>query len=507
MKKNYSFLVLLAILLLGAFLRFHKLGENSFVADEFLDINSSYAYTQTGEWKNWDFNFEKINTDNEFAPRDERAWAYKWQAATLFRFLPPTENTARSVSAFWGILTILLIYLVAKDFTRNKTIALLSAFLFAVSLDGIEFDRKLRMYAMFFPIFLAFSWTLFRFLEKEYSGENKLLRIVWNKTSLNAFYLLPALLLGALSFHLHLLTVNIVFILAGYILTLVIWKLKEKKKLEINKYTFLLGLGLVLLIFSLLFFQEKVSPALAGLGLTSHWSYVSKVLSDYQAPLLAIFFILFGIYYLWKKANLKKETLWLSWSFLGILILAVFFWDRNAGNQYIFFVQSFKIILVATGIYGLADFLRNNFSKNKSKIFGASLALSFLLLPNFGYFFQKDNFYNQTSASDNPRYREIFAYFKKNKTASDVLIARNFRNYYFAGEKVPVFDFGGELDKNKITLERLEKIIAENPSGWMIFSDNDEVFITKEAQSFIEEKMEKINNIQVRGKVSVYRWK
>jgi len=46
-KKNVI-LLLIVILALGTFLRFYKLGDNSFVADEFLDINSTYAYTQTG---------------------------------------------------------------------------------------------------------------------------------------------------------------------------------------------------------------------------------------------------------------------------------------------------------------------------------------------------------------------------------------------------------------------------------------------------------------------------
>jgi hypothetical protein len=50
-KKNL-YVALLVIIILGAFLRFYKLGNNSFVADEFLDINSSYAYFKTNVWQN-----------------------------------------------------------------------------------------------------------------------------------------------------------------------------------------------------------------------------------------------------------------------------------------------------------------------------------------------------------------------------------------------------------------------------------------------------------------------
>lgn len=75
-----------AIVILGAVLRFYDLGGNAFVADEFLDINSSYGYFKTGAWHAWDFNMEKPSDIDVFAPRDERAWMYKWQAAQLFRF-------------------------------------------------------------------------------------------------------------------------------------------------------------------------------------------------------------------------------------------------------------------------------------------------------------------------------------------------------------------------------------------------------------------------------------
>jgi len=42
-KKNL-YIMLITIILLGAFLRFYKLGNNAFVADEFFDINFRLAY-------------------------------------------------------------------------------------------------------------------------------------------------------------------------------------------------------------------------------------------------------------------------------------------------------------------------------------------------------------------------------------------------------------------------------------------------------------------------------
>jgi hypothetical protein len=177
------------------------------------------------------------------------------------------------------------------------------------------------------------------------------------------------------------------------------------------------------------------------------------------------------------------------------------------GEQYIFFIQSFEMILIAAGIYGTAIFLQENSSRYGRKIFWTTIIISLLVLPNYAYFFQENNAYQQTSKSENPNYRSVFSVFlKKNKKPGDVLITRDFRNYYWSGQKVKTFDFGGELSAEKFNLEDLQKIMAENPSGWFIFSDNDKDYISEDAQKFAEDNLEKINAIAVRGGISVYRW-
>ena len=64
--KNKILLILFAIVLLGAVLRLYNLGEKSFVADEFLGVNTVYGYLQTGDWIRWDFNFEKPYEDKAY---------------------------------------------------------------------------------------------------------------------------------------------------------------------------------------------------------------------------------------------------------------------------------------------------------------------------------------------------------------------------------------------------------------------------------------------------------
>lgn len=505
-KKNI-YAALIIVILLGTFLRFYKLGNNSFVADEFLDINSSYAYFKTHQWQNWDFNFGKVNANNVFEARDERAWVYRWQVAELFNVFPLTESTARTISVLWGILTIVLIYYIGTYFTKKRTIGLISAFLFAISIDGIEFDRKLRMYAMFLPVYLVFSWLLFQFLEGKYKGKISLLKTINDKWDINPLYLIPALLAGILSLATHQLTVNIVFVIGFYLLFwgVLNWK---KNKSYFNKYSLFFGLGILGIIAASVIAPKTIGASAAGLVFfTSHWEYIRISLSDFSNGIVAFIFLILGIYFLAKKQDMPKEGSFLVMSFFVVLFSAILLWGRNVGNQYIFFIKPFGIILIASGIYLAAQFFKDNLKNYGKKAYLTTIILSLVILPNYAYFFEtRDNTYNQTSESNNPNYRKIFTYFKKAKKDGDVLITRNFRNYYWSGAKVKVIDFGGELSKEKLSLADIQNISSSNPTGWFIISNNDETYIAGDAVDYIVKNFQRVSNPQVRGDVKVYRW-
>jgi hypothetical protein len=504
LNKKSVIWVLLAIVVLGAFLRFYKLGEVSFVADEFLDVNASYGYFQTGTWHAWDFNLGQLSERVNDAS-DQRAWIYRAQVASLFHFFAPTEATARAVSAGWGVLSILLLYGVATDLTKKRMIGLLSATLFAVSVSAIEMDRHLRMYAMFSPVFLGLSWALFRLLEGRYAGKAVLVQKIQEKTGLQIIYVLPVLLLTWLSFQLHQLTANIALVTLAYIAILggLNWQ-----KNKWNRYViyFLLAVASFVLVYVAV--PGKVALALGTLVFfENHWSYLAIIFQDYSNPILAMLFLLVGVVYLVKQEKLTREAVWLSMAFFVPLLAAIFLWRRVVGAQYIFFIQSFAMMLIASGIYGVAAFLQKNMPRYGKRMFWLAIAVSLLVLPNYAYFFQENNTYQQTSRSENPNYRSVFTYFKKHRKTTDVLVTRDFRNYYWSGQKVRTFDFGGELSIEKFNLADLQKIMAENPSGWLIFSDNDKDYLSQDVQDYVEAgNLVKINVIAVRGGISVYRW-
>ena len=506
MRSSTTYKLLISILLLGAVLRFSGLGNNSFVSDEFLDMNSAYGYAQTGKWQAWDFNFGKLSEVNINAPRDERATVYKWQVAQLFKFLPPTETVARSVSVLWGSISLVVIFWAALTLTKRREIALLATLLFAVSISGIIFDRTLRMYAMFFPLYLAATTFTFLALERIYTGRISLLKVLWERLGINVLFGIPAILLFIFSLLTHQLAGTLIFSVAAYLLVRAFQEYRQNAKWQ-NKYIVLLTLGIIGTIGVAVFFPKFFRAFAGGLiFFDDHYGYLSYVLRDYYHPLLAILLMMLGGWWIAKREGMPKESLWLSLSLLVPLAMAVWLWRRNIGAQYIFFVQSFALILVASGIFGVWKLVCEKWNITDIKKSLVVLGLLILLVPNFGYFSEENNTYHETSSGSNPNYRRVFGYFKKYHQDTDVMVTRNVRNYYFSGVSVPVYDLGDEISRTRLSQEDLEKLMREYETGWVILSDNDYDYVGKGVKEFMHKNLTRESNDQVRGAIDVFTW-
>lgn len=499
--------VLSLILLLGGALRFYQLGENSFVADEFLDINSAYGYHQTGQWQAWDFNFGVPSTVNQNEARDERAAPYKWQVAALFSLLPPTEMVARSVSVAWGIFAILVVFWSAWIFTARRDISLVAALLCAVSISAIVFSRRLRMYAMFFPLYLAAATSLYAAYEMTYTGKIKLLRDVSARYGIHLFYLFFGLGLAAISLWVHQLSVHLAISFGGYVLIRAAERYRQSGEWK-NKYGLSLLLGALAILVTAFLLPSVIRTFLQGLVFfDDHFGYLDLALNDFSTPLIGALLIALGCWTLFRVGENRVAALYLFTAYFIPLLMAIFLWRRNVGPQYIFFLQSFGMIFAAAGIMKLAEAIKRLMvgerNKWRSRI---SLGLVLLVVLNVGYFFAENNTYHETSTGGNPNYRKVFAYVKKEKRETDVLITRNFRNYYWNGANMPVFDFGGELSRKKLSLDDIQQIQTTHSSGWFVYSGNDEDYISSEVEQYVARNWERVSNANVRGDITVYRW-
>jgi hypothetical protein len=496
MQLNFkkALILLFLVLLLGGFLRLYKLGRQSFIADEYLGINASYGYYKTGQWKFWDFNKEKL-TDESYT----RANIYYWQVAQVFKFLPANEANARLVSVVWGMIGIISIFVVSYLVTKNYWIALLAALLMSISVSSLMYDRKLRMYSMFVPIFLWFCYAVFYFLESTPRKAPKLIEKLSAKTGLNWQWFLPAIVLGVISFLTHALTVNIIAPVVVYLTLMLVINWKKNRKIE-ARYLFLFLITILAIIIALNLDKFQMHLSFFSWGI-NNWSYLEKVTLDYSHMLLAGVFFLIGCFHLIKHHS--KIGLWTVVSYLSILFLAIMCWKRSAGHQYILLTQSFKIIIMASGIYFTAKILAEKVFSGSKKWFLGLIALFLVLLINFSFFFSKDSFYAEITKWNHSNYREIFSYYLRHREDNSAIITRPAANFYLWGTNTNII--GYNENEEELTLEKVKSAQENYDDVWVVFSGT--MYIKGEARKYIRENFEKLETKYTNDKLDVWRWR
>lgn len=503
-EKIIIAIAMLLILAVGIFLRLYKIGEKSFAVDEFLDINAIHGYRQTGEWRAWDFNNEYLSVEDVKKSRDERAMPYRWQVVQLLKVLPLNETTARLVSILWGIISIIAIYFSGSYFSGKKIVGILSAFLLAVNISAIQADRTLRMYAAFIPVFLLFSWFLFRFLEDRYNGKNSVIKKINDKTGLNAMWIIPAAVLGLLSLSIHDLTLNIIFVLILYLLVQFYFSIREKRSF-FNKYSAMLAAFFIFCLISYLFFKNRIGSDFGDIHFfMANFSYFPKISIDYNLYLLIVTLILLGVYFSAKNNVSRNKIIWIGMCYFVVLLLAIFLWHHKPSGRYLYFIKPFEIMLVAAGIYHSANFLKEKLVKNK-KIFALLLIFLLMLIPNYAYFFSSENMYKSPAPENEMDYKKAYGYVMDNRGEKDVLITRRSRNYYWRGQKIKVYPVAADVNRVKLSLGSLQNIISENPGGWIVISDDDKKYVNGSALRYMKENLEKIE-IESMGDGNIYRW-
>lgn len=135
--KNHI-LILLAILAIGIFLRFHNLANNppGLYWDETVFGYDAYSILKTGKDHHGRFLpifFESFG--------DWKLPVYHYLQVPSIALFGLNEFAVRFPSAFFGVLTIPLVFLIIKKLTGNINLSLLSAFFIAISPWNIQFSR------------------------------------------------------------------------------------------------------------------------------------------------------------------------------------------------------------------------------------------------------------------------------------------------------------------------------------------------------------------------------
>ncbi len=491
MTFKKSLLIFLLIAALGLFLRCYKLGNQSLIADENIGMHIAYGYNQSGEWKFWDFNSDKL-TDEKYT----RSKIYYWQVAKLFDFVKVNEANSRLVSVMWGMIGLGLIFFATYYYTRKAGLALIAALLLSISLSALLFDRKLRMYAMFSPVYFAFALSIYQLLEGKCKSKIEWLKKLNRQTGINWIYFPVVALLGFISIRTHLLTVNMAPTILIFLLVMGGWVFYKKRK-WFNKYFILLAciLAAAPFVISNHYFQD----ALKFFSPQDNWGYIEDVFLDYGSFVLPLILLILGTIYLIYK--FKKWGAWVSCCFWVPLLLAIFSWDRNTGEQYIYFIQIFKDIIVASAIYLIAKEVSNKIFHGNRKFFAALAIGLILILFNFEFLFSKDSYYMDIKDWNHSNHRESYFYLKNNFGKNEILITRSATNFYLWRWHIPTIDYGVSRE---LVVQDIKKAQKNYDGIWVIYSRTTD--IDGDAEDYIEENFKLEEDEYTNDKVLIWHW-
>lgn len=162
--KKYQIIFLLLILCLAVFFRIWQLDSAppGLYPDEAMNGNDALQTLENKQFKLF------------YPENNGREGLYIWLISFSFYLFGPVAWSLRLVSAIFGILTILALYLLAKEMF-DKKIALASSFFLAVSFWHVNFSR-IGFRAVLVPFLLCFS---FYFLWRAWR-RNKFWDYVWS---------------------------------------------------------------------------------------------------------------------------------------------------------------------------------------------------------------------------------------------------------------------------------------------------------------------------------------
>ena len=144
LRRSRYVQVLLAITLIGAFLRFYNLGFNSL----WLDEASTYSLSLGSIPQIWE-----ATTAGEFNPP-----LFYWVEHIMLVF-GNNEITLRFIPALLGVLTIPLVYLTGKEFF-DRNVGIIAAAAFAFSPFLIFYSQEARAYSMML-FFITFAMVFY----------------------------------------------------------------------------------------------------------------------------------------------------------------------------------------------------------------------------------------------------------------------------------------------------------------------------------------------------------
>ncbi|MCJ7812898.1 glycosyltransferase family 39 protein, partial [bacterium] len=358
-------LLLMILCICGAFLRFWNLGSQSFWVDEVNALYAAQSWMANGEFtlpSGWVY---------------DRAVIYTFITAFLYKGFGVSEWATRFPSAFFGLLSILISYVLGTKIF-NKKVGLLTAFLVAFSHFEVGWSRTAKMYTLLQCFTLVFVYTFIKAFETDSRDQDKIqmmsklskstilqrMIVFLNKSGISPLWLFITGLVFIISYrYVHQL---IFFLLGGIFLYFVFFAFinfidKKGRERIVNKYSIILSSIVLIAGFIWIAFPYLHGAIFFFLSYTPSWATGESsaqdklalfdfLISSQRFPIAAFFFI--GSFQLFSR---QSKQGWIPfWFFVCPLFLLSFMFTHRVPT-YLFYVYPLFLMISAFGFVNLLE--------------------------------------------------------------------------------------------------------------------------------------------------------
>lgn len=352
-----NIILALFFIILSSIVYFYKLDAIDLYSDEAEVVRSAYGYTQSGSYDYWNFLNE---TQDKY--HDPRAIPHLFLVSLAYDIWGISNWSTRFFSAFFGVIFIVLTFLITNFFTKNKIAAALVALNSLLVADYMLLFRWGRMYAMLMPVFLLVSFFIYKAITEENTIDfknSKINNFIKKYFNFNLIYAILSLPLIWLIVEIHLNALMIFIIAFFFVVYLAISKFNVK-------YIILLALGLlgIGVIYALNVSYIRTAPpgVFSFFGVNNSLMYSQIISSNsisFYSSLVVIALSFVSLFFIKNNAYRNKYVFYLLNILIAFLLFS-FIFNYPISFRYICFIVFFSIILI---INFLSDFLEALFSK------------------------------------------------------------------------------------------------------------------------------------------------
>ena len=159
MNKNKIFFLFILIVLLGTFLRFYNIGAESFWLDEGATALTIKSHTVKEIFYN---TATKGQILPEYYESSTDLPPYYVVLKIWSNIFGLSEASLRSLSAIFGSLSIIIVYLLSKELFNQK-VSLIAALIMSLNTVMIEYSQEARLYSSLILIVLLSGYSLIKY--------------------------------------------------------------------------------------------------------------------------------------------------------------------------------------------------------------------------------------------------------------------------------------------------------------------------------------------------------